>query len=884
MNGAKWWKFDFHVHTPTSPDYREPELSAKDFLLSAMQKNLDCIAVTDHDSCNWIETLRTELVNIKAEYSDLYRELIIFPGVEIEVFPAIHLLAIFDPQKSTDDISAVISRIQNGGNQVNFQQAVNLIQRSGGIAIPAHVDDIKGLFNEVKGSSLKKVLDNCDFFAVEVTEPIYPLPQLCVDMNREFTYVMGSDAHKCSDMANRFSWVKMEIPTIESLALALQDREDGVITDGRNIDDPNNLGDRCFIEKLEIERGQKIGNGNAFCIHFSPWLNTIIGGRGSGKTTITEFLRIVFGKIHNLPSEIEASFNRFSRIPTNRADVGMLRSDTTIQVYVKKDGRKLKLIWESEKWSEYYFENGDWKQSGGAGNVDQRFPIQIYSQKQLYEMAEDPNCLIHYIDSLFDYDTWKQHFYTLSEEYKDTCRQSREISGKIAQEESLKARLSDLDAKIVALETVANNPIFTTIKSFSSKYETFRLELVTIISRLSDLQHDIVQTTLVDQSDIDAILDKESSEKYKSFILEWSKLMSEYISLQERMAALKNTAEELIENHSISNDFETTRVEYLSAISALKQRGIDSIDELDVLYSQRTELKQKIEDVLYWKNQLEEIEVKKSAQFEAIIAHQKLLRQERTRIISELNSDQIRITLLPMQDMSLAEKEFRSIIRKDSQFQSDILDLDDIQNSFIGQLCSPNCGIDIWQNRLEILSNLIGKDSNGKKYGKRFSDYITALCIEHPEDIDDLQIWTPPDAIQLEIKMDGRFSNIAQGSAGQKTTALLSLILRSNNGPLIIDQPEDDLDTKLISEMLVTELRSQKLKNQVIVVTHNPNIPVNGAAEQIIAMNFTNGQIFCKVEGALQNQAIRNEICDVMEGGRDALKKRYFRIYKPLYQ
>ena len=47
--------------------------------------------------------------------------------------------------------------------------------------------------------------------------------------------------------------------------------------------------------------------------------------------------------------------------------------------------------------------------------------------------------------------------------------------------------------------------------------------------------------------------------------------------------------------------------------------------------------------------------------------------------------------------------------------------------------------------------------------------------------------FVPPDAIQLEIKMDGRFSNIAQGSAGQKTTALLSLILRSNTGPLIID-------------------------------------------------------------------------------------------------
>ena len=134
-------------------------------------------------------------------------------------------------------------------------------------------------------------------------------------------------------------------------------------------------------------------------------------------------MRIAFGKVHNLPSEIETSFNKFSKIPTSRTDVGMLRPNTTIQVHVKKDGRKLKLIWESEKWTEYYYEHGDWKLSDGAGNVDQRFPVQIYSQKQLYEMAEDPNCLIHYIDSLFDYDAWKQQLSTLSEEYKAICRQ-----------------------------------------------------------------------------------------------------------------------------------------------------------------------------------------------------------------------------------------------------------------------------------------------------------------------------------------------------------------------------------------------------------------------------------------------------------------------------
>lgn len=887
LYGAKWWKIDFHLHSPASFDFGESSLSHREYLLAAMQNGLDCIVVTDHNCCSWVDGLRTELTLMKAERPEGYRDLTIFPGAEIEVFPAIHLLAIFDPQKDVKDINTTIACIRGAGSPQTFQDAIKIIQRSGGIALPAHVDDAKGLFHTVNGASLKTVLDNCDFFAIEVINPEYTLPQLCIDMKREYTYVMGSDAHTRADIGRRFSWVKMESPTIESLALALQDGEDGIISNGVSTNNPNSLENRCYIEELAVSKGQKIGNGTVFSVHFSPWLNTIIGGRGSGKTAIAEFLRIVLNKTQNLPKEIEATYSKFAKIPSMRTDVGMLREDTKIEVIIIKDGRRLKLVWESNQWLEYYQEDGEWRLSESVGDVNQRFPIHIYSQKQLYEMAEEPNCLIHYIDSLFDFNSWKQQLEYLNESYKLLCRQEREIRGKISKESSLRAQLSDLDAKIRMLESAANNPIIATIKEYSSKYAEFESELTTIKSRLAEMQEDIIQTTLVSQNTIESILDPEYAEKYNCFIGEWSGLISDYLVLQERITSLSQLAEDLYAHHSqhLSTTFEDAKAQYSQTILELKQQGINDIDELDSLYIQRTKLQERIDEILYWKSQLEEVSERKASQFNAIIAHQQHLRDERTRIISSLNSDQIRITLLPMQDYLLAEEEFRNIIRKDTQFQSDIFDPDNTGNSFIGQLCCSSVGaVNMWQNRSETISHLLDTEFRSRHYGKRFNDYIAALCNEHPEDIDALSIWVPPDAIQLEIQMSGRFSNIAQGSAGQKTTALLSLILRSNAGPLIIDQPEDDLDTKLISEMLVKELRNQKEKNQVIVVTHNPNIPVNGAAEQILAMNFVGGQITCKFEGALQNQIIRNEICDVMEGGRDALKKRYFRIYKPLYQ
>ena len=68
----------------------------------------------------------------------------------------------------------------------------------------------------------------------------------------------------------------------------------------------------------------------------------------------------------------------------------------------------------------------------------------------------------------------------------------------------------------------------------------------------------------------------------------------------------------------------------------------------------------------------------------------------------------------------------------------------------------------------------------------------------------------------------------------------------------------------------------------MIVVTHNPNIVVNTNSEQVIQMDFVNGLIRNRCTGALQNHDIRDAICEVMEGGKEALEKMYYRIFKAL--
>ena len=122
------------------------------------------------------------------------------------------------------------------------------------------------------------------------------------------------------------------------------------------------------------------------------------------------------------------------------------------------------------------------------------------------------------------------------------------------------------------------------------------------------------------------------------------------------------------------------------------------------------------------------------------------------------------------------------------------------------------------------------------------------------------------------------FVSLRNGSAGEKAAALLAFFLAHGSSPLVIDQPENDLDNHLITDLVVKQLRENKARRQVIVVTHNPNIVVNGDAEMVHAMRFENGQCRAKASGPLQEPLVRSEVCEIMEGGKPALTSRYQRL------
>jgi ABC-type lipoprotein export system ATPase subunit len=142
-----------------------------------------------------------------------------------------------------------------------------------------------------------------------------------------------------------------------------------------------------------------------------------------------------------------------------------------------------------------------------------------------------------------------------------------------------------------------------------------------------------------------------------------------------------------------------------------------------------------------------------------------------------------------------------------------------------------------------------------------------------------MEICAVPDLPIIELQVgNGEFGykQLQTLSVGQKCTALLSIILLESSAPLLIDQPEDDLDNHFIFDQIVTTLRSAKEKRQFLIATHNANIPVSGDAELIIVMgaNERKGWIEENGIGSIDTPEIKHAVEKILEGGENAFKIR----------
>lgn len=146
------------------------------------------------------------------------------------------------------------------------------------------------------------------------------------------------------------------------------------------------------------------------------------------------------------------------------------------------------------------------------------------------------------------------------------------------------------------------------------------------------------------------------------------------------------------------------------------------------------------------------------------------------------------------------------------------------------------------------------------------------VTLADPEVLFELETVELEDLPKIELKDGLDYKDAASLSTGQKCTTILPILLMDSDNPLLIDQPEDNLDNRFIFETVVESLRSVKQRRQLIFVTHNPNIPVLGDAERVTVLESDGAQSRKLNQGTVQE--CKGEIVTLLEGGEQAFKQR----------
>jgi ABC-type lipoprotein export system ATPase subunit len=149
------------------------------------------------------------------------------------------------------------------------------------------------------------------------------------------------------------------------------------------------------------------------------------------------------------------------------------------------------------------------------------------------------------------------------------------------------------------------------------------------------------------------------------------------------------------------------------------------------------------------------------------------------------------------------------------------------------------------------------------------------VAMGDPKLLLDIEAVELADLPKIELKDGEHYKDSTALSTGQKCTVILPVLLLDNDNPLLVDQPEDNLDNRFICETIVKAILATKQRRQLVFVTHNPNIPVLGDAGRVFVLDSDGSRAWVKAEGSVDE--CREEIVTLLEGGREAFLQRQVR-------
>lgn len=872
--GARFHKCALQVNPPSySSNFRGQTStgSAEDFaeamLDRAVDLGIEVLAITDHSNVSSIPTFQAAAAN---------RGLHIFPGFELTSSEGIHVLCLYDPHTDVRQLERYLGNFgvedPEPSSQVlekPFKEVLQLNREQGGIAIAAHVTESKGLLTVLQGQSRCAAWRDENLLAVQIPGEVAGLAPnyrtIVENRNPEYSRTQALALINAKDIVtpdqlehrSATSWIKMDEVGIEGLRQAFLDPESRI----RLNTESNEFEPDEHVEFVSI--GWEGGFFDQLTVSLNPNLNVVIGGRGTGKSTIVESIRAAIG-LAPLGEDARKTHEGIVR--------HVLRSGTKISLRVRIRNPGLK---------DYAIERTIPNPPivrGPDGSVLHSAPldilpeIEVYGQHEIFELANDADKRIRLLDRFVSID---DTFFRRKESLKVDLAKNREA-------------LRDTQLEIVhAKEKLAFLPrLQETLQQFQDAGIEDRLReksllvreesiLDSIPDRLSPFNEFVdrlrrelpLDMVFLSARALEGLPGKRTLEQLNPILRELEKEAERLV--EELDFALKRAERRIDE---LRNTWKTGKDEiqksYETILRELQKSSIDGAEFIN--------LRRRIEDLRPLSERLESIRLLQS---ELESQRHSLLAEWEDIKATEFRAFATAATALNEELRGQVEVALTSAGNREPLFK--------LLRDEIGGRISET--IEIFRTAPEIsLTELVATcRSGGEALCEKYDIPATQaerIAAAEPESfmrIEELEL-EPSTTIRLNTASSDEspvWQQLEDLSTGQKSTAVLLLLLHDSHAPLVIDQPEDDLDNRFVTQSVVPRMRREKQRRQLLFTTHNANIPVLGDAELIVGLSsvapgINKARIADGHSGSIDSKKVRELVEEILEGGRDAFEIR----------
>lgn len=879
MAGLKFRKLDLHTHTPASGCYRYQNHTPQEIVAAAIERGLDAIAITDHNTAEWIDQMQQAAAGTS---------LTLFPGVELSMSEGYHLVALFDPTVTQKQIENFLGAVDIEAEAYGRQDAlctkgiydvIKKIRERNGLAILAHIDGPKGAFYEqvsINEAGQLRVPLNCSklfneaaYHAVESQSGRLPAG---FDQDHRFTrfpaVYQASDnpdpekpsRHSLFGLGASYSWFKMDQIDLEGLRQCFADPEVRIRAMSDYATNPGSdrvpqivslrIGDKGFLRYQKFD--------------FHEGLNSVIGGKGVGKSLAVELVRFALGQPPEDHSLNDDHLGKLDKQLTPGNTVEVIYQWSSGQKYQinrtylgrGKDGPLSQLTCLNLDSNEPY--NGD---------IPALFPILAYSQTEVIKIAENKEAQLELTDRFIDKRPHEQAICQLQEQLQQNDTHwsaALEAQGRLLESES---EIATLQAQIDQINRTLSHPLFEQMKQLEAKRAAFESRcgfVARLRQRANQWAGEVSQLT---PEALPPYL-RPDLEEQQAITLQARERVSEVLNqLATELEDMETTIGRSLQ--SWLPELENTRTQY----TTLLQQGAGDQQaqerQRQRLEEQKRSLEAKAGRYRDLVGRLDELQQTRHRLLDELAqAHRRYyqLRKVKFEELTRLSDGKLRLSLEHAANRADYEARLVELLKGGAnapQINTRRQIAEKVAPRHLVELVVARDAVElaaaaglssIWAER--VIEKLWSHDN--------FTEILALQHACYPTDVPTIRY----------RKQSGQYAELSELSVGQKCTALLIIALCDGSMPVMIDQPEDALDIVSVWEDVAKKLRRGKSTRQFILTTHNSSVAVAADSDQFIVLRASAETGKVVAAGAIDREEVRRAVIDHLEGGDEPYRLR----------